>query len=111
MVLGLYRSSFQGGKSSSNPRTSIYVAIILSNYLMSADILLELILTQSIKVTAEQLHGQHACAMLLLRVYKLTFELHLCALPIGLFIQFALEILPFFFTSEYGKVENVLKYS
>lgn len=64
---------------------------------MSTDILLELILTQSVKVTAEHLHGQHACAMLLLRVYKLTFELHLCALPIGLVIQFALEILPFFF--------------
>lgn len=74
----------------------MYVAIILSNSLMSADILLELILTQSIKVTAEHLRGQHACAMLLLRVYKLTFELHLCALPIGLFIWFALEILPFF---------------
>lgn len=53
MVPGLYQSSFQGGKSSSNPRTSIYVAIILFSYLMSADILLELILIQSVKVTAE----------------------------------------------------------
>lgn len=95
MVPGLYRSSFQGGKSRSNPRTSIFVAIILFNYLMSADILLELILIQS-RSQLRHLHAQHSCAPLLLRDYKLVLELHLCALPIALFIQFALEILSFF---------------